>query len=331
MKDSWLCRDYESGDEYQILSLYKQVTGGEMSLDFWKWKFERGPFGKGIIKLMFDGDKLIGHYSVIPMNIEIQSWPVRAVFSLNTLTHPDYQGQGIFTCLARETYKECQHLGFRLVYGFPNGNAYHGLTKRLGWQGFGKMNLLHKGLQEEAYRPQLSKHVHKIYQIERFGEDINTLWHEVEGEYNVIVPRSKEFLNWRYVEHPQVNYPKYVTRDNSGKTVGYIVLKTFRAENETIGHIVDILSMNDEDAIRGLIRTASDYFLDKGIGNISCWMQGNYSCVDVMKAEGFIRKEQTTPYPYFGVGAFGQVDKLGGNIKSSANWYLTMGDDCDVF
>ena len=330
MKDSWLCRDYRPGDEHQILSLYKQVNDRDLGLDFWKWRYAENPFGTGVIKLLFDEDELIGHYAVVPVNIQVEDVPVRAVFSMNTITHPDYGRQGIFTYLARETYKECQMRGFKFVYGFPNKNSYHGFTKRLHWQGLGKMSLLYKDLQEGVSHPPLSKRVRQIHQVERFGEDIDLLWHKVKGEYNVIVPRTREFLNWRYVEHPEINYAKYVGRDNSGQAVGYVVLKIFKTENETRGHIVDILSLNDKGVIKELVRSTSDYFTERGIGNVSCWMQDNHFCAGTLKEEGFVRKEVPGSYPHFGAKVFEEMSTQVTGVEDIASWYLTMGD-CDVF
>lgn len=71
MEQAWVCKDCESGHESQILTLFKEVFSTRISLAFWKWRFVENPFGKGIIKLLFDSDKLIGQYAVIPTNVQI--------------------------------------------------------------------------------------------------------------------------------------------------------------------------------------------------------------------------------------------------------------------
>ena len=106
MKSSWRCRDYQGGDEYQLLALYKEVNNREMTLEHWKWKFAESPFGRGIIELMFDGQKLIGHRGAIPMIVYIQSIATPAAIIVNTLTHPDYQRLGVSTYLAKAIYDE---------------------------------------------------------------------------------------------------------------------------------------------------------------------------------------------------------------------------------
>ena len=39
MKNSRLCRDYQGGDEHEILTLYKEVNNREMALEYWRWRF----------------------------------------------------------------------------------------------------------------------------------------------------------------------------------------------------------------------------------------------------------------------------------------------------
>ena len=139
-----ISRDYNSGDEYRILDLFKQVFQREMGLNFWRWRFLENPFGKAIIKLSFDRDILIGHYAVIPMDVQVQGETIKAVFSMTTMTHPEYSGKGIFTCLAEDNYRLCQDKGFNFVYGFPNRNSHQGFVRKLKWQDLGKLAILEK-------------------------------------------------------------------------------------------------------------------------------------------------------------------------------------------
>ena len=93
--ESWVHRDYKGGDEYKILDLFSKVFNKKMSLEVWRWKYMNNPFGTGIIKLVFDGEKLAGHYSVIPMVVQVEGKPIKACLSVDTMVDPDYRGRGI--------------------------------------------------------------------------------------------------------------------------------------------------------------------------------------------------------------------------------------------
>lgn len=55
------------------------------------------------------------------------------VQSGDTMTHKKHTGKGLFTLLAKLTYKLSQENGVSMVYGFPNDNSYPGFTKKLLW------------------------------------------------------------------------------------------------------------------------------------------------------------------------------------------------------
>lgn len=324
MKESWVCRDYETGDEHQILSLFTEVFGREMSLAFWKWRFTENPFGKGIIKLLFDDDKLIGHYAVIPMNVQVQGQLLKAVYSMTTMTHPDYQGEGVFAYLGEEAYKVAVKMGAKFVYGFPNKNIYYPRIKKLDWHGFGKMTALEKRLQTGVRRNLPAK---VIKQIPRFDDTINLLWNKVKQDYTVIVPRTKEFLNWRFVENPDLDYVKYIISDDNSHILGYAVLKVYAKGEVVRGHIVDILSVADKEVVKSLLEYSYGYFLERGIYDVLCWIPGGSFYSSIIEEEGFVRSETET---YFGVKAFNKDDIPLKSIERFPNWFLTMGDS-DVF
>jgi GNAT superfamily N-acetyltransferase len=324
MKDSWLCRDYQSGDEHQILNLYKEVNNKNMALEYWRWWYTKNPFGNCIIKLMFTDGKLIGHYAVIPMDIVVDNRPLRAVFSLHTMTHPAFQRQGIFTFLAEEVYEKCQSESFSFVYGFPNENSYHGFTNKLGWTGFGKMSSLEKSLDAETKAASTAWNIHEIT---RFDDRVNVLWNSVKSSYHIIVPRTKDYLNWRFADHPTVEYPRYIITSGSSELSGYIILKVYTKGDVVKGHIVDMLCINDEDVAKSLLHTAYSYFNKKDIHNLSCWMPESCFYTRILREEGFISKEFDVN---FGVRTLEKADKSLKDIEQLNNWHLTM-SDVDIF
>ena len=325
MDQRWICRDYKNGDESHIIRLFNQVFLQEMSLSLWRWRFSDNPYGKAIIKLMFDADKLIGHYAVIPATIQVVGEPVKAVFSMTTMTHPDYSGRGIFTFLAEEVYQSCIKQGFSFVYGFPNDNSYPGFTRKLGWEGLGKTVTLQKVLPE---RPGNRPIMPDIQSVERFDRKVDLLWDKVKNDYPVTVPRVEKYLNWRFSQNPDVHYQKYVISNQSRQMVGYAVLKEYIHSDAKKGHIVDMLSVNNDEVIRTLVRHSCAYFQSRQISDISGWFPADSRYRRVMEEEGF---KAGKAGQNFGVRVFDKAGSLTNIVGGSLNnWYLTMGDS-DVF
>ena len=323
MNTSLVCRDYRYGDESQILSLFYRVFQKEMSPAFWNWRFSENPAGKGIVKLAFDEEKLVGHYAVIPMNVQVQGRAVKAAFSMTTMTDPEYSGQGIFTFLAQETYIASQKRGIHFVYGFPNRNSRYGFEQKLGWQGLSLINTLEKKAPDKARRDPPEK---TIEYIEHFDQRFDSLWERVKQDFQVIVPRTAKYLNWRFAKNPEVDYVKYIVYDDTA-VLGYFILKVYTAGEVIKGHIADMLCINERKIMGLLLDNAYGYFAKEGISDITCWVPQNSFYTDFLLGEGFTSKETDT---YFGTKTLQDDDILRESIEPFSNWHLTMADS-DVF
>ncbi len=125
------------------------------------WLYFQNPRGLVFGYDAYDGDVLVAHYACIP--IKINGYKLDSLLSLNTATHPDYQGRGIFKLLASKTF-EAAASTFANVIGVANSKSVGGFVKHLGFNAIGSLEL-------------------RIGQLSR----------KVEGARNF----SKEELQWR--------------------------------------------------------------------------------------------------------------------------------------
>lgn len=98
-----------------------------------KWLYADNPCGPVVGFDAFDGKELAAHYVCVPADVRIDGSIRRVLLSLNTATHPKYQGQGLFTRLAEMTYAAGAELGFEAVYGVANANSTPGFVRKLGF------------------------------------------------------------------------------------------------------------------------------------------------------------------------------------------------------
>lgn len=120
----------------QYSRLFQACFPGVNHLDptYLHWLYVMNPSGSVIGMDAFHGDRLAAHYACIPVEIEFKGQPVRAMLSLNTATHPDFQGKGLFTQLAERTYELGHSQGMFAVYGVANANSTPGFLRKLGFQ-----------------------------------------------------------------------------------------------------------------------------------------------------------------------------------------------------
>ncbi|MYM68832.1 GNAT family N-acetyltransferase [Pseudoduganella sp. FT55W] len=99
-----------------------------------QWLYADNPDGQALGFDAWDGETLAAHYVCIPARARIEGTEVSVLLSLNTATHPNYQGQGLFTRLAAMTYEAGAAAGFDCVYGVANANSTPGFVRKLGFQ-----------------------------------------------------------------------------------------------------------------------------------------------------------------------------------------------------
>ncbi len=99
-----------------------------------QWLYHMNPEGPVVGFDAWDGEDLVAHYACIPTAAIIDGRSTKALLSLNTATHPRYQGQGLFSKLAAHTYDAAAAMGFDAVYGIANANSTPGFTRKLGFQ-----------------------------------------------------------------------------------------------------------------------------------------------------------------------------------------------------
>lgn len=107
---------------------------GKFSIHVLHWLYAENPDGSAIGFDAFDGDTLAAHYVGIPGIVRLHGKPQKVLLSLNTATHPTYQGKGLFTKLAEMTYQAAADRGFAGAYGVANANSTPGFIRKLGFQ-----------------------------------------------------------------------------------------------------------------------------------------------------------------------------------------------------
>lgn len=79
-----------------------------------------------------------------------------------------------------------------------------------------------------------------IDEVSQFDESVNRLAHRVRSAYDLVCIRNGEYLNWRYVDVPDLCYRRFLMRDGD-ELVGLLVTREPRAEELPIGILCELL------------------------------------------------------------------------------------------
>jgi GNAT superfamily N-acetyltransferase len=103
---------------------------------FFAWKHHQSPFGRSPAWVAIDsaaGDRIVGFRTFLRWQFRRGHDVVETVRAVDTATHPDYQGRGIFSLLTRHALDALRDAGVAFVFNTPNDRSRPGYLK-MGWQ-----------------------------------------------------------------------------------------------------------------------------------------------------------------------------------------------------
>lgn len=211
---SMVQREATDSDIPTIISLLKASLGESLlpkSEAYWRWKHVNNPFGVSPVLVAEEDEKLIGVRAFMRWQWSNDRTSIEAIRAVDTATHPEYQGKGIFTKLTTSLLKICEQRQLDMVFNTPNEKSMPGYLK-MGWKMAGKLPV-----QIELLRPFgiLSNFLLKNASEEIHDEmDATKYFFNHTGLPGLCTMRGKDFqtnyspnfLRWRYFENPIVTY-----------------------------------------------------------------------------------------------------------------------------
>lgn len=117
-----------------ISELFLESFGKPLDKELWEWAYLNNPFGEPKVAIAIHQGIIIGHYAVIPMNIENKDKELLGFLSMTTMVAINFRKLRLFQRLAEMVYDRIESLNLpSIVFGFPNDNSAPGFKKRLGW------------------------------------------------------------------------------------------------------------------------------------------------------------------------------------------------------
>ncbi|HMQ00783.1 MAG TPA: GNAT family N-acetyltransferase [Cyclobacteriaceae bacterium] len=185
-----------------IVDLLKLSLGESLmpkSETFWRWKHIDNPFGVSPVLLAFEDDQLIGVRAFMRWQWQQGDQLFSALRAVDTATHPQHQGKGIFKKLTMQLVEQCKAAGDHFIFNTPNQQSLPGYLK-MGWINQGKLPLQLKwkifpGLsKKESRQGDWEKLIdHRLLQLAASSSFIHT-------------PLHHNYLCWRYRDNPQYTY-----------------------------------------------------------------------------------------------------------------------------
>lgn len=312
-------RDFKTGDEKTILELFNLVFKKPMSEKYWYWRFQNNPAGRNMIKLMWEGDQLVGHYAVSPIFMKVNDHKVLTALSMSTMTHPDFGGRGIFKDLSLSLYDHLENnLDVKSIWGFPNGNSHYGFIKNLEWKDITVMHTL--TMNTNKLFPILSSN---ITVKEDFESHHVSILDQTMLRFKVKVDRNLEYLKWRYTNNPSNKYT--IFEYNREGVQQFLVTKLYPSQTKEGKQDIFIMEygLTNHSLLPEFMQHLKHTY-DDNIENVAIWCNLHDEKHIQLEKMGFILQGKQTFLS-------ARYCNLGNDDMSDyRNWYVSFGDS-DVY
>lgn len=330
--ERWIVHPYRPGDEVRIIDLFQRVFGVVRSLDHWRWKFQANPVGHYYMRLAeTPAGEVVGQYVGLP---------ARAIYGertriftqiIDVAVDPRFRRglkrPGLFGTLADAYIDDYLASGkVSIGYGFPTPEAL-----RIGQRVAGYVPLhpvirlvLDLDGRESKRRSWRSRRL-SVEPIDRFGDEVDQLWERTGSGLGVATIRDSRYLNWRYVDCPDVRYTALAARRwFNGDLAGMAILR-LGVGDQPIACLVDwLVPPGDTTTADLLLHHCERRSREAGMTQLQAWFPPSAWPHRLLLERGY-RLEPTL----YHLVALTKVPDVSLEWVDQ-HWYYTMGDS-DIY
>jgi hypothetical protein len=265
-------RKYSSDDLPQIIDIlvdsFPDWKEKKEPYNYWKWKYLKPPYGSYVYVLSLN-ERVLGVAHLILIKIKLGSKIVTGQYSDDDAIHPEYRGKGLynkFVGVRRTTpasvsywitnnpinierarkmgimqlpFINTRMLRIKNIKSYLEENKLDSIETRLGLSFLKKINDVKNKFNQEPIGSEVS-----IVNVKEFDEGIKVFLEKLNENYQLIIFRDREFLNWRFCDKNSGNIIVCQAIDNN-QIIGYLALEIKKKEDYLEGYVLDLLALPD--------------------------------------------------------------------------------------
>jgi GNAT superfamily N-acetyltransferase len=240
---------------------------GRRTPETFRWKHLDNPFGSSYLLVAERDGRLIGLRALMRWSFVAGDRTVRAARAVDTATHPDYRGRGVFSRLTRAAL-EAMDGEVDLVFNTPNDKSGPGYLK-LGWRQVGRVPVAVRvrrplrllGAARSGSRPGPAPPVAAVPAAQVLARDDEVAplieggagWPPGAGPPRLVTRRDAAYLRWRYGAAPLLGY-RAVTEERDGRLAGIAVFRFRRRGSLWESTVAEVLAGGDAGTAGRLLR-----------------------------------------------------------------------------
>jgi GNAT superfamily N-acetyltransferase len=327
-------RAYGDADEQETLALLAASLGagptGERSKQFFRWKHLDNPFGRSHMLIATADDRIVGFRSFMRWGFRAGDSDVNAVRAVDTATHPDHQGRGIFSMLTRRAIEDLRG-EVDLVFNTPNQKSGPGYLK-MGWRMTGQVPIsirVRRPIRFARRARSLKSSVEGHGRAPRFEAPRAS---EVLGESGLFgllagwerpdrrlaTKRDPGYLRWRYASAPLLDY-RAVVAERSGAIAGLAIFRVRPRGTLWEATLAELIAQpGDRRTLRSLLRSVA---AAAPVDHITCHFPRDSGQLRAARRRGFVRAPGGMTFVVNPLS-----DALPVDPETLDSWALSLGD-----
>lgn len=346
----WIIRRGTGADFPAVAHLHEAVYGVRRAASSFHWLYEANPAGRCQLWVAEEraSGQLIASRPVFPWRLWINGREARVAQFGDAMTHPRFQGQGIFSALVGAASAALLEQGIPFSFSFSNPGSLSvykktkvGTGRRAGTHEVLQFRRMVRPLSLEALlgrgqwargiigaldrvvRPYWRRGLSlprnlSLVPLHHFGEEFDEVWQRARGAYGVLTVRDSAYLNWRFIDAPRGAFRVLSVRQ-AGVLSGYVAF-----ELDSLGHgwIADLFGLAQPEIVAALLKGALSYLVDAGAVKAGIWTPIGHHSYGLVRNAGFIPRHDVFP---MAVHAYCDDDETRAALDDT-QWWAWFGD-----
>jgi GNAT superfamily N-acetyltransferase len=320
-------RPYRDEDETAVLELLDASLGGgpagRRPASFFRWKHLENPFGRSYMLVAEAAERLVGFRAFMRWRFDLDGSTVRAVRAVDTATHPDHQGRGIFRRLTTTAIEELRSEA-DLIFNTPNSKSLPGYLT-MGWAKVTDVRISLKVQRPVRFVRHLRtrRGAGSPGPIAEPGTIRDDVWRQAASLFGsgygsrLATVRDEAYLRWRYGTAPLLGYR--IVEERVGHRLDGIAVYRTRSRGQLREATVTELIVAADDrrcGARLLRRIAREAPVD----HLTCSFPVGSLGASSARRSGFL------PSPEGMTLVANPLTELPVDVLSPRSWWLTIGD-----
>ncbi|WP_051227855.1 GNAT family N-acetyltransferase [Gillisia sp. JM1] len=206
-----IIREASEEDTPEIVEVLKLSLGEQdlpLSESIWNFKHVENPFGKSLVFVAEEDNNIVGVRAFMRWEWKLEDKIYNTFRAVDTATHPDHQGKGIFKKLTLKAVEVAKENGDNFIFNTPNDQSRPGYLK-MGWESVNKLKVALRPAYNSFWKfgDNTIDYSIKLNCSRGKVEHLCVEWNKEYGSSKTLfTPKSAEFLFWRYENNPLQQY-----------------------------------------------------------------------------------------------------------------------------